>query len=486
MKELCFNREMSTTRSDIPIPNEFSDVCKVMRDNKVKDYISYIFSESVFPFDYEIGKLIKPKSQIPDKIDESFQKFIELYKEKSDLFLDMPIFSIMFASKILSHLSPKEIPMKFIRTYLEDLRNHNRPTDENILDFLIPFPIYKQFIQDNPPTIQPFFAFLCQFFGPSVFLNHFLKTFAILVQDKIPTKFHIELMDSIYSQFNFSKEESDEIQRVIIDPLLKTDSYSNELACRNLQTHIRCKFSPHSSLKNLNSSTDPFDQLNQYLDFIENSPSEIEFSLFVDIRSELFRLNQFPERSPKPLMNAAVPFYSTIEDEDDDGTSQKQLRSLVFKLNLLCNNKDMYKCYRYLNENIEQLNIDADFLEKCYQNFLKHCRNRNQYPERLVRPEKPIRVEQPIEVKPKNPLDEKIKEGFDLLAKVETAYEGAQLLWELIVDEYAVNQIELYINEIEYRPRVYLAYGLRALENESPRSQEINEIIEHFEEEILG
>ena len=133
-----------------------------------------------------------------------------------------------------------------------------------------------------------------------------MKTFSILVQDQIPTKFHIELMDSLYSQFNFSKEESDEIQRVIIDPLRKIDCYSNELACRNLLARIRYKFSPHSSLKNSNPSTDPFDQLNQYLDFIENSPLEIEFSLFVDIRSEIFRLNQFPKRSPKPLMNAAV------------------------------------------------------------------------------------------------------------------------------------------------------------------------------------
>ena len=441
--------------NDITIPENLKDGCLIISEHRLRELTSFLFKDGICPVSDEIRKEIEPMKLTSSETVRCFGLFNAVYKGQSSYFVQRPLFTILYASRCLQSKKLFDAGVEFLTVFLQNFEDASR--FEEVLDIIIPFTIYRQYIIDKPPVIIPFMTFLCKKFGTKIFMRHLLTLLESMANNedgKVKIGyFHIDLLLAIFQNFELSQYEVDRIDENILAYLVDDDTMPMKVSVSSLTKAIET--TPTRRISAMTSPRDPpayrrkapnFDKLNIYLDEVESHLYASVPTVISQIRHQLERLKQWPEdRSPKRLFELALQSYP--------GPSEVH-RSNVFTI------------ISFMNQNLppEQIlplyldaayddKINLEFADRCYQEFRIGAELDNAPPTLYGKP--PRQGESP----PKTSL----KYAFESLSVWDTAYDGVQKIWTAITKNRDVD-LAYFFNDLEYSQKSYLIQGLKAIQ----------------------
>ena len=285
------------------------------------------------------------------------------------------------------------------------------------------------------------------------------------------------------------------------------DNIRLELACSELRKKIQVKANDRSFYTNSSSSLiDPFpdqrspitntrsvrilDTLTVLLDEIEKGQYGSPATILVQVKDELDNYNEFPHRSPEPLLALALRTYSYQSSSE----LQNAILALIYQLNTICDPFILLKIYLQMPTSLQFQGVPSDLIERCYKDFLDRRREELDrtptYPETLFSNfsrsnnstssfEKEVK-----NINPKD-IDSRLDVEFKHLLDWDTAYVAVCAIWELIgryKNEEIRDLLMTKYDELEYAPKSFLVQGLRELEDQNPRSEDSEMTIRQMED----
>ncbi|OHT17156.1 hypothetical protein TRFO_12687 [Tritrichomonas foetus] len=471
---------------DVSFPRDLQDGCEIVAKRRYREISNYLFDEKNCPISNQIKSIIEPKSMLPNELERSYHSFESLYQSHYSEFRQRPIFTLLYVARCMSNKVLFEIIINFVTDFLQSLE---MKITSDILDIFIPFCIYKQYIQDNPPVIGPFFDFLTQYYEPSRFLPHFLKCITALIENNMIGHFHIDLLIDLYEKVEFSRIDSQKIIQSILDPLEGVETLSLRLACETFKKLIAEKYpdlpihtreinifdhfdnAPSPSSQMMNRSLVVLDQLNNLLDDVENHSFNSAIFILSEILNQLNQISTFPSRSPRPLFELAIRTFATSDSNPD------LAYSVILALHNICEPVEILKIY--LNARNDD-SIPLDFLEQCYQLFLKVAYNQitPHPPSSLIEDQMNDQLQQNSNSRT-HQYNPELKKAFDMLLQWETAYEAVDLIYKIVEKSPDVYLYD-YFDDLEYSQRCYLVQGLHCIQEDKPNPV-MAEIIDNLE-----
>lgn len=458
----------STIPRDIDFPEQLENACFLILNTKEHELTSYLFKEDTCPISSIIRKKIEPTKDNPSEIERCFNLFLTIYKTRSQYFFEKPNFTILYSSRSLQNKTTVSMTSNFIKDYMENLESI---PDERILDYIIPFTIFRENIQDKPPVIVPFMLYLCEKYGIKIFLNHFLPVLEMMTnyeenQQYEIQNFHIELLTAIIESFDLDQYEVDDIEAKILIPLQYDETISIKLACAALGKVIDSTPSRRDS-----ASTSPlrdqtpisikelnYDKLNSYLDEVDSRSFISPAIVLGNIKTQIELLNNFPQnRSFSPLFQLSMKSYRKSNE-----INRANIYFIISFINHTFYNKleEILKLYIDTAHDSES---NVKFADKCYQEFLNIVYSDRDLSEQSS---------ELLENAPLNLLDnppQKIKSTHNSLMLAanslkdwNTAYDGVLRIWREITKNPDLI-LYPYVKDLEFSKISYLFQGLKEI-----------------------
>lgn len=458
----------TTIPKDIDFPDQLQDGCFLTLNHKEYELTAYLFKEGNCPISSLIQKKIEPTKDNPSEIERCFNIFLTIYKSRSQYFNEKPNFTILYSSRCLQNKAMVSMTSNFIKDYINDLES---VPDERMLDYLIPFTILRENIQDKPPVIVPFMLFLCEKYGVNIFFKHFLPVLELMTnyednQDCEIQNFHIELLTAIIESFDLDQYEVDDIEAKILIPLQYDETISIKLACAALGKVIDSTPSRRDSASNspLREQTQipikelNYDKLNSYLDEVDSKSYISPAIVLGNIKTQIELVNNWPPNRPfAPVFQLSMSSYRKSNE-----INRANIFFIISFINHTFYNKleDMLKLYI---DTAHDPDSNVKFADKCYQEFLN-----------LVYSDRDLAEQSSelLENAPLNLLDnppQKIKSTHNSLMVAanslkdwNTAYDGVLRIWREITKNPDVI-LYPYIKDLEFSKISYLYQGLKEI-----------------------
>lgn len=229
----------------------------------------------------------------------------------------------------------------------------------------------------------------------------------------------------------------------------------------------------NSSFLNLSFRSVTPEDFTKLLDDLESSNYTSVMGILNDIKDSLEKLKDFPDnRSVEPLFNLAMTTYREKLITSDN---KKQLYLLITSVNNYCDPIQLVQLY-LKNQNNKK--IANDFLERCYQHFLKTSAIRDKMAEgkaNLDINELPISLVVQSDIPQRNDVEL----AFNYLTEWNTSYSGAKEVWRIIKEEPDID-LNPYFDSLQMTQKCFLIEALRSWE-EIEDAYYLQEVIDNLE-----
>ena len=478
---------------DIQIPAKFKDFTPFIKERHVSEFLIYLNEPSVCPYSPQIRETLTIKKIQTAELNKCLEAIFNMLKTQPNVFIPIPVYIISYVCAIISSLIDKKWvsgAIEFISKMI-NLRHHDM--SEEILDILLPTFLFNTAI-DDPPVRANFVISLTDTFGVNNMLPHLFDFYDSVARTmSLLTRFNINILIKIVETFAINL---DNLNRAKAFAESQVNSQNQETISILLQTLDECEVdenaemtTPKSGRKTPRSvssyragapsitapsikSVSP-EVLDQLLDSIENGEYKSEMELINDIRSQMERLKQFPVyRKIDPLFKFAMKTYANKKIKPEQ---QKMIYLLMTNVNNLCNPARLLDLYLEYKDN-ETCN--HDFLEQCYQHFLKTSPAKNKLPRNV---NIPVSLVASSDLNPRRDIEF----AFTCLNDWKTSYDGVKRIWELLKAEPDADVTE-YFDPLIFTEKTFLVEGLRnCMENEG-ETPEMKKVIDELDDRMMN
>lgn len=259
-------------------------------------------------------------------------------------------------------------------------------------------------------------------------------------------------------------------------PLEENDTEAENLKLSSTSSRISSKSLRLSSSQRLKSSytgntreVSP-EALGELLDSIDDHNYRSASQILSEINAQLERLKEFPsERSFEPLFNLAMKTFTNPKLSTDQ---KDKVYLLMTSVNSFCDPESLLNFYLKCSKKSDE-EYPKDFLERCYQHFLKTCHPNEKLPSNTNIPISLVSSEAPEPSK-------EILFAFACLNKWESSYDGVKRIWEVIKRKPDIDITENF-DQLIFTQKTFLVEGLRNYLEEEQGEQHANEI--NFDEQ---
>ena len=472
---------------DITITSEFLDSYSLFVNRNTRALFGYITNEINCPVPKEILREIVPKPIFKTEFERASQAFENLYNSDRRFFDSVPKFTIVYLITMVGMMgiTCKDNSDRFLNILIDFIVNFNRSLSEELLDIVIPLTISKM-LNDDPLRTKLIMT-LVEKFDSSVFIPHLLKLFQSIMNDRTSinklTRFHINLLIKIIQDYSIDMKDLQQVKRFTDYLLNETQSPTLrdvlkilKSTCDEFDTEQAPSFSAvskgeysftrFSPAKSVASSRHSFmsgsssfvaasprsvhpEILEEYLDNADSGNYTSSTSILNEIRLQLERLKEFPNnRSFEKLFNLAMETYKSQYTSSDE---KKQIFMLMTCINTICDPLRLLQLYL---KNQRNYKFPSDFLEQCYQHFIKTSHIQD-----LISPSKklPVSLVVQSELVPRKDIEL----AFTCLNSWETSYLGVKQVWEFIKNGKATD-INEYFDPLDFTQKCFLVTGLKA------------------------
>ncbi|OHT03554.1 hypothetical protein TRFO_29048 [Tritrichomonas foetus] len=471
-----------TRKRDVKLPEKYFDINNYTTLNAYRDLLSYILKEDICPLPSEIADDLNPKPWVTVQYQKATKNYIDHFKAKPRYFTQYPNFTIIYGVSLASALgSANKDESNALWDYTNQILSSLKILpDEKLLDIFIPAAIGKVYNDDSFQT--QFINILVEKYSITTFFPHYITFLQSVVETKKINRYHISIVTKIVTTYSIDSHDLEALKGVIDS--LKMESFPGVQSQVKLlkqalmefeseQFNYQSSFSPrensqlmkrsparsvssrHSFLSGASSFAAPSARsispeiLEEILENAESGTFESSTGILNEARAQLERLKEFPRnRSFEPLFNLALETYKKRDTTDEE---KKHIYLLMTSLNTLCNPIELLNIY-LKNQNNKK--YQGDFLEQCYQHFLKT----SGVSEIVSKTTKlPVSLVVQSELAPRKDIEF----AFTCLNYWESSYDGVRRVWELIKNEPEID-INEYFDPLDFTQKCFLITGLRA------------------------
>lgn len=463
-------RQHTSQLKDITIPDEYKDFYKIIKENKKTTFLNFLKS-SVCPYTAKIKESILPKKTDTEALKKTFDNFFNFFKAEPNIFNPVPVYTISLISSLLSFTQDKECFSNSIE-FLVNFISNNLPISDSVLDILIPVMVVRVPTDDTGKRID-FILYLVESFGVNIVVRHFLDFLDSVDRlGSLVPRLYIQILTNIAGQFALDQKESNRAleyankllttnkntqeAKILIRTLEEYDSEAENSSRFGITTPRRLSKSfrspPQRYKGSYAGSTRAISPeiLEELLDSIEEHSYRSASQLLNDINAQLERLKEFPSnRSFEPLFNLAMKTFKNTKSSTD---SKDKAYLLMTSVNSYCDPEKLLNYYLECASKSDE-EYPKDFLERCYQHFLKKSHPNEKLPSSTIIPISLVTSEGPEPSK-------ELLFAFACLNKWESSYDGVKRVWELLKKKPDIDITENF-DQLIYTQKTFLVEGLR-------------------------
>ncbi|OHS96837.1 hypothetical protein TRFO_09727 [Tritrichomonas foetus] len=502
--------QISQLLKDITLPDEYRNFTKVLKARKIKEFLCFLLGP-VCPYPPQIRDSLTPSQMRTEEFSKVLDNLINLFKTQPNIFIPVPLYTISYLSALFSLLSDKTHPqiiLDFIMKYI-GLKENEIP--EEAFGVILPVILYNT-TSDEQQIRTNFILFLVDNFNVNIILKHLLNVYeSAVASGSMITRFNINVLTKIAELFSFDQTNyararnlaeslTDSPSRDHVRTFLRTlemdeeenqQSQPSDLTTpKNLrQGQIGRKSVPNLSINrssliggnsyspsNLAPSLKSISPeiLEEYLDMIDRRDYKVAINILNDVRQQLERLHHFPQYKPfEPLFKLALETYANDKTSPEE---KKSIYLLISNVNNTCDPSGLLKLYLSFKD---ESKYPHEFLEQCYQHFLKTSHLKDKLPANTYIPVSLVAASE------KNHRKD-VEFAFTCLNKWDSSYDGVRRIWELLKSEPDTD-ISEYFDQLIFTQKTFLVEGLRnCLEDEGGNNKIMETVINKLDDRMMS
>ncbi|OHT12080.1 hypothetical protein TRFO_03694 [Tritrichomonas foetus] len=321
--------------------------------------------------------------------------------------------------------------LKDVQVSFQQNGRRNDKEFESVLDFIIPTFLYNA-SNDSTSSKMTFILYLIEFFGVNILLHHLMNFLETVVEIKsMITRFHLNILNTISERYiihngnikrmrdfalNMIESKNAEQVKILLRTLEESDAYSysnhddsrnhdkdeasDELSQQtpiskssdnNIHSFYSHRRTASCNLKKSNSNYPfvssplllsssrknrefPIESLGSLIDKIEHEPNLADEELIQSlnqIRGQLVQQKIFPiNHDFRKILDISFGLYNKYDTENVKITDEQTIIFLLIStMNSICDSQQLLHYYLATKSNM--ISQNKNFIEQCYQHFLK-------------------------------------------------------------------------------------------------------------------